>query len=121
MKRLLPGLVGLLLGLGLGLAVADDWPQWRGPERTGVSREKGLLQEWPKEGPKLLWKTTEVGNGFSTPSVVGGRVYLIGSRDQDEYAFCLDVKDGKTLWSTKFGKVGRNEGPQYPGSRSTPT
>src|SRR5689334_10046576 len=102
-------------------ARAADWPQWRGPDRTGVSAETGLLKEWPKDGPKLLWKNTDVGSGLSTPSVVGNRIYFISNRDQDEYAVCLDVKDGKPVWQTKFGKVGCNEGPQYPGARSTPT
>ena len=48
----------------------SDWPQWRGPERSGISQEKGLLKEWPKEGPKLLWQVNDIGDGYSTPSVV---------------------------------------------------
>ena len=110
-----------VLGLGIGAAAAADWPQWRGVDREGITREKGLLQEWPKDGPKLLWKASEIGNGYSTPSVVGGKLYVISNRDQDEFLLCLDTKDGKKLWSTKIGKVGQNMGPQYPGSRSTPT
>src|SRR5436190_23565406 len=45
---------------------ADDYPQWRGPDRTGVSKEKGLLQQWPADGPKLVWKATGIGKGYST-------------------------------------------------------
>jgi outer membrane protein assembly factor BamB len=111
-----------LLAAGLALAaVAADWPQWRGPDRTGVSRETGLLKEWPKTGPKLLWKAADVGDGYSTPAVVGGRVYLLSNRGDDESALALNAEDGKTVWSTRVGKVGENRGPQYPGARSTPT
>jgi outer membrane protein assembly factor BamB len=120
-RRLLLGLMGLL-GIGIGMAFANDWPQWRGPERTGSSTETGLLKEWPKDGPKLLWELKDIGNGYSTPSVVGNRLYVISNRDKDEYLLCLDAKDGKPIWQTKFGKVGPNTPlMSYPGSRSTPT
>jgi outer membrane protein assembly factor BamB len=114
--------VGLLAtGLLCQAARGDDWPQWRGPDRTGLSKEKGLLKEWPKDGPKLLWEQKDIGGGFSTPAVVGDRLYLMTNRDDDESATALEVKDGKPAWSTKVGKVGKNMGPQYPGTRSTPT
>jgi len=73
--------------------LAADWPQWRGPDRTGVSKETGLLKEWPKEGPKQLWKNNEVGGGYSTPSVAGGRVYLLGSKDGQEYLIVLETEN----------------------------
>jgi outer membrane protein assembly factor BamB len=100
---------------------ADDWPQWRGPDRTGVSKETGLLKEWPKGGPTLLWKKKGIGGGYSTPAVVGDRVYLMADRKGEEYVVALAVKDGSEAWATRVGKVGRNKGPQYPGARSTPT
>ena len=100
---------------------ADDWPQWRGVHRDGTSKENGLLKSWPKDGPKQLWKNTEIGGGFSTPSIVGGHVYLIGDKDGQEYLVVLNAKDGKEQWRTKIGPVGKNNGPQYPGARSTPT
>ena len=52
-------------------AAPGDWPGWRGPDRTGVSTETGLLKEWPRGGPKLLWKAKGLGIGYSTPSVAG--------------------------------------------------
>jgi outer membrane protein assembly factor BamB len=112
--------VGLLL---LPLAVrADDWPQWRGPNRDGVSKETGLLKEWPKDGPKLLWKNEMVGGGYSTPSIVGDRVYLMGDKNDQEYLMALDAKTGKEVWTTAIGKIGANpKGMNYPGPRSTPT
>ena len=119
---------GVLVILGMpGLARAQlpaapgDWPGWRGADRTGVSPETGLLREWPEGGPKLLWKVTGMGGGYSTPSVAAGRVYLMGSKAGEEYALALDAKDGKTLWETKVGPVGKDGPPSYPGPRSTPT
>jgi outer membrane protein assembly factor BamB len=100
---------------------ADDWPQWRGVHRDGISKETGLLKTWPKDGPKLAWKNPDVVGGYSTPSIVGDRVYLMGDKDKEEYLIALDAKDGKEQWRTKIGKVGVNKGMQYPGARSTPT
>ncbi len=105
------------------LALADDWPQWRGPRRTGLSAEKGLLPEWPAGGPKLLWQVKDLGSGYSTPAVVGSRLFVISNRGMDdERVQALSTTDGKLLWSTRIGKVGNpDQQPSYPGSRSTPT
>src|SRR3981081_4446391 len=103
-------------------ANADDWPQWRGPQRNGISKETGLLKEWPKDGPKLLWQVKDVGDGYSTPAVVGDYLYLLSNKGKDdEFVQARKVKDGEQAWSTRLGKVGANKGPQYPGARSTPT
>ncbi len=100
-------------------ANAADWPQWRGPHRDGISQETGLLKQWPKEGPKLLWRVDNVDFGYSTPAVAGGRIYLISNKGKlDEFALALDARDGSKLWSTHLGKVASNN---YPGSRATPT
>jgi outer membrane protein assembly factor BamB len=102
---------------------ADDWPQWRGPQRDGVSQEKGLLKEWPATGPKLIWHVTDLGSGFSTPSVVGNRLYLLSNNGtQDELVKALSAIDGKPIWSTRIGRVGNpTQQPSYPAARSTPT
>jgi outer membrane protein assembly factor BamB len=115
-----------LLIVGVSLfslpALGADWPQWRGPERNGISRETGLLQQWPADGPKLLWQIQELGSGYSTPSVVGDRLYVLSNEGmEDEFVRCLAVADGKLIWSARIGSVGANQGPQYPGVRSTPT
>jgi hypothetical protein len=68
--RLTLGFLVALVSL-LALARADDWPQWRGLKRDGHSRETGLLKEWPKDGPKLIWQVKDLGSGYSTPSVAG--------------------------------------------------
>jgi outer membrane protein assembly factor BamB len=108
-----------LLALSAGAA---DWPQWRGPHRDGISQETGLLKAWPKGGPSLLWENKDIGYGFSTPAVAGDRLFLISNKGMDdEYVQALSAADGKQIWSRRIGKVGVNKGPQYPGSRSTPT
>lgn len=100
---------------------AADWPQWRGPERTGVSKETNLLQQWPADGPPLLWKVNDLGTGYSSPSIAKGVIYLQTTKGDTEHCIALNEKDGKTLWSTAIGKVGKNQGPQYPGTRASVT
>ena len=101
-------------------ASADDWPQWRGPERTGKSKETGLLKSWPTGGPKQVWKTTGLGGGYVTPSVARGRIFGSGYRGSDEFVWALGETDGKEIWSVKTSGAERNIG--YPeGPRSTPT
>jgi outer membrane protein assembly factor BamB len=118
-SRVLAGLLLLACPVLISLR-ADDWPGWRGPDRTGVSAEKGLLAAWPPEGPKLLWSVTGLGGGYASPAVVGDRIFVMGSRDGDEYVHARSVQGGKPLWSVKIGKVGANRGPNYPGPRATP-
>jgi outer membrane protein assembly factor BamB len=104
------------------LARAADWPQWRGPDRSGISQEQGLAAKWPAAGPNLLWQITDLGAGYSAPAVAGDRLFVISNRGaDDEFVQARAAADGKELWSTTLGKVGPNDGPQYPGSRSTPT
>ena len=101
---------------------AEDWPGWRGPQRNGISTETGLLTEWPTEGPKLIWQAHDLGEGYSTPSIVGDRLYLVSNKGtDDEFVLALSIEDAKQIWSTRIGKVGPNKGPQYPGARSTPS
>lgn len=113
----------LFLALVAANLSAADWPQWRGPKRDGVSKETGLLKSWPPEGPKLLWQVKDLGGGYSTPSVAGGRVYVMSNTGlEDEFVKALDVRDGSQIWSTRVGKVGEpDQQPNYPAARSTPT
>ena len=101
-----------------------DWPQWQGPNRDGISKETGLLQNWPKGGPKLLWKINGIGASYSTPSIAAGRIFLMGNKGKDkdkiEYLYALDERDGKQLWQLSIGPV-RHDGGGYPGPRCTPT
>ncbi|MBM3818395.1 MAG: PQQ-like beta-propeller repeat protein [Acidimicrobiia bacterium] len=97
-----------------------DWPQWRGPERTGISRETGLLQQWPPSGPPVVWTVTTVGGGYGSISVSGERVFVQGLRNGQSIVSVLNRADGKGLWSKALGPSG-NGGGQGPGPRGTPT
>src|SRR5258705_8325927 len=111
----------MLLAAGvIPAAWAADWPQIRGPQRTGTSQETGLLAEWPKQGPKLLWQLSDIGDGYGMPAVVGGRIYVMSNRGmENEFVQALSVEDGKILWTTRLGNVGNpNMQPSYPMARS---
>jgi outer membrane protein assembly factor BamB len=114
------GLVTLALTLPFA-ALGADWPQWRGPDRNGVSKEKGLLQKWPEGGPPLAWTFKDAGTGFTAPAVVGGTVYSMGARKADEYVFALDNK-GQQKWATKIGTAYDWEGNTWNyGPNATPS
>jgi outer membrane protein assembly factor BamB len=103
-------------------ALAADWPQWRGPDRMDVSMETGLLKAWPKAGPPLLWKSNNLGIGFSGPAIVGDRLYTMGARDEVEYVLALDANNGKELWHTKLGPIFTFEDNRWgDGPRGTPS
>ncbi len=95
-----------------------DWPSWRGPDRNGLSKERGLLKDWPADGPTLLWKYSDLGTGFSTPSVAGGNLFVLGADEKKvESLICIDASTGQRQWATPFGATAGG----YPGPRSTPT
>jgi hypothetical protein len=88
--RCLPTVFIILLAGALG-ASAADWPQWRGPNRDGISAETGLLAEWPSGGPPVVWKTQGLGEGYSSLAIAGGKIYTQGQRGRQEYILALDV------------------------------
>lgn len=101
-----------------GRARADDWPQFRGPNRDNISKETGLLRSWPAGGPKVLW-TTEVCQGYAGAAVFRGRVYL---NDYDTKASqwlvrCLSLADGTELWRYREAKEIR---PNHAITRTVP-
>lgn len=101
-----------------GTIAQAESPTFRGPERDGIFPADGLAQEWPADGPKLLWSAKGLGEGFSSMAVADGRIYTTGMKDGQGSVFALDL-NGKTLWKTGYGPV--HEGAGFPGSRSTPT
>lgn len=133
MKRYLTGLAKpfLLFTVCAGLLVvsqvdAADWPQFRGPDRTGVSQETGLLRSWPPEGPPLAWRAKGAGRGYASVVIAQDRLYTMGDRpstvrDKDEYLLCFSVSDGKQLWKTRLGPAWNKGTSNWEGSRSTPT
>jgi outer membrane protein assembly factor BamB len=116
-------LIGLFSwGILLSCASADDWPQWQGPDRNAISKERGLLKEWPKPGPPLAWEIKGLGGGDSAPSIAAGRIFGMGNRGDDEVTWALSEKDGKELWATRLGPAfqqGVPQGKEGPGC--TPT
>jgi outer membrane protein assembly factor BamB len=99
--------------------IVDDWPQWRGPRRDGVSAETGLLKQWPAGGPRLAWQAKGAGEGYSSFSVAGGRLYTLGARDGTEYVIAFDVASGKRIWEVAHGR--RFDNDRGDGPRATPT
>jgi outer membrane protein assembly factor BamB len=82
-------------------AKAEDWPCWRGPRRDGISRETGLLKEWPRGGLKQLWKA-DLSGGFSAVAVAGGRVFTQTKEKNQEVVLCLDAASGRELWRYRY-------------------
>ncbi len=120
MKRAL-----LLVGIAISLVhqamaqSAANWPQWRGPNRDGISKETGLLKQWPAEGPPLAWKATGAGRGYSSFSMSNGRMYTMGLRGDREFIVAFDVATGKEVWASPHGTAFRND--RGDGPRGTPT
>jgi len=116
--------LGFLAALGAVVLASDPpenggfWPQWRGPQRDGVSTETGLLRSWPQDGPPKVWTANGLGAGFSSVAVAGGRVVTMGDRRDGQYVIALDEATGRELWATRVG--GRHD-DEYGGPRGTPT
>ncbi|HJZ12203.1 MAG TPA: PQQ-binding-like beta-propeller repeat protein [Acidobacteriota bacterium] len=110
-------LVTLLLTL-TAITFAADWPQWRGLNRDGISKETGLAQGWPKTGPTVVWRVP-IGEGYSAVSIAAGRLYTMDAKDPDEFVVCLNQADGKVLWRIRIDEMFNND--QGNGPRSTPT
>lgn len=109
----------LCISLDVAAQTAGEWPQWRGPNRDGVSKETGLLKQWPAGGPPLAWKATGAGRGYSSFAVSNNRLYTMGLRGDREYVIAFDVATGKEVWATANGKAFRND--RGDGPRGTPT
>jgi outer membrane protein assembly factor BamB len=109
----------LLLPAAVWTTATDDWPQWRGPNRDGISRETGLLQAWPRGGPPLAWRAQGAGEGYSSFAVAGDRLYTLGARGGDEFVIAFSAADGRKLWETRLGR--RFDNDRGGGPRGTPT
>lgn len=111
------GAVTLLFSVVLTFSTtASDWMQWRGPNHDGVSPETGLLDSWPEKGPKLLWKSEDMGVGYSNLTFYDGKVFSMGDNGDESYIYALDAKNGEGLWAVPVGRAGGT----YEGTRCTP-
>jgi len=118
-SKIAVGLAGVLLAFsGTSMAAANEWPQWRGSNHDGLSMETGLLKQWPAGGPKLVWKVTDLGAGFSSVSVVKGRIFTMGDVAGVSQMIAIEESTGKKIWSVNLGEAGGGGG--YPGTRATP-
>lgn len=118
----IPALVVLLSSTFVAAAPGAggaSWPQFRGPNRDGLSSETGLLDKWPEGGPKLLWTAKGAGGGYSSVAIVGGRFYTMGAIGDDEFVFAYDLANGKQVWKQRNGA--RYDNDRGYGPRGTPT
>ena len=116
---------GWIIGAGaagvaslLPAAQGSDWPQFRGPDRNGISKETGLLRKWPAGGPKVRW-SVPVTQGYAAAAIVGGRVY---HHDYDEAKSewcvnCRSLADGKLIWQFREAREIR---PNHAITRTVP-
>ena len=117
MRRILT--FAVTVSLGAGVLHAADWPQWQGPDRDRVSKETGLLKEWPAGGPKVVWTATGLGSGYGSMAVAGTRVFVQGMRGTTSTVIALNRADGKEVWAKALGQPQDND--RGPGPRGTPT
>jgi outer membrane protein assembly factor BamB len=114
MKNILVLFFFLLFGSTI---MAQDWPQFLGPDRNSTSPQKNILRTWPETGPEVLW-ITDIGIGYGGPVVKDGKVYLL---DRDEKVGdkmrCFDLNTGNELWKFEYDAAGS---VMFPGSRSVP-
>src|SRR3954447_156680 len=117
-RRLLPAALAALCLWG-GTLRADDWPQFLGPNRDGVSAEKGLLASWPRVGPQVLWQK-KVGEGYSGPVVADGKLILFHRVGDNDVVLCLDATKGGQFWKFAYPTAYRDELGKGDAPRATP-
>ncbi|RIK82280.1 MAG: serine/threonine protein kinase [Planctomycetota bacterium] len=101
---------------------AEDWPQWRGPDRNAISPEVGLLQQWPEGGPPLVWRADGLGGGYSAPAISAGRIFGMSYRGDQEVVWARSESGGQELWAKPLGPANREGMPQgSEGPGCTPT
>ena len=108
-----------LTSLGASSVFAQDWPQWRGPNRDASAASFKAPKTWPKELTQK-WKVT-VGEGVATPALVGDRLYVFSREQGNEITRAINAADGQELWQEKYESLGATGGAaQHSGPRSSP-
>jgi len=118
MKR---NLISVIAVIALLLSAADSFGQvygWRGPGRTGIYNETGLMKSWPSSGTALIWEVEGIGMGYSSATVTNDAVYITGVRG-DKDVLTAFSQDGKKKWDIEYGTMSNVN--SYPESRCTPT
>ncbi|HAM10560.1 MAG: hypothetical protein A2X04_06445 [Bacteroidetes bacterium GWF2_41_9] len=110
-------LLTLLICIVFSNIVAGQLYEWRGPDRTGIYNETGLLKKWPDGGPKLIWESQGMGYGFSSPTVTEDAVYVTGRKESNDVLVALTL-EGKKKWEVIYGKAWMTN---HDGTRCTPT
>jgi outer membrane protein assembly factor BamB len=110
-------LLTLLLCSATAAIAYSQLYEWRGPDRTGIYNETGLLKKWPDGGPKLLWEAAKIGDGYSSPTVTDDALFVTGRKDSSDVLTAMTL-DGKIKWETVYGKAWM---ANHTGSRCTPT
>lgn len=106
----------LFVAMGTSTAMAQDWPQWRGPDRDARAASFNAPETWPKD-LKKGW-SVDVGSGDASPSLVGDKLYVFTKQGGDEVLACLNAADGKEVWKEKYptvnvsGPAGGHAGPR---------
>lgn len=111
--------VALMSALAPSLACAEQWPQWRGPDRSNRSTETGLFGTWRADGPPLAWTASGMGAGYASVAVSGSTVFTTGNQAERQAVVAVDAKTGQVKWTTPISPTNPEHG--YGGSRSTPT
>ncbi|MEK6237603.1 MAG: PQQ-like beta-propeller repeat protein, partial [Planctomycetales bacterium] len=101
------------------LAIAEDWPQWRGPNRDGRASDVNLITDWENNPPKLAWTAEGLGSGYGSVSVVGGKAFVTGNFADGQGVAAINIADGQLIWTTALTDSAPRHSRQ--GSRSTPT
>jgi outer membrane protein assembly factor BamB len=111
-------MVAAALAAPLAPAAGDDWPQWRGPLRNGISAETGFLAGWPEgAAPKPAWRA-EVGKGHAAAAVKDGRLFIAGWDGREDTVYCFEAARGALIWKQSYPS---RTIFQWPGPRATPT
>ena len=111
--------IGLSAFAGDGVARAADWPNWRGPDYNGISKETGWTASKINSNTKPLWKAS-VGTGFSTIAVSGGRAYTMGNTNNEDTVYCFDAETGSVIWKHSY-RAPLDSGNYEGGPSATPT
>ncbi len=119
--------IGIIIFNFVGILVLaqqkGEWPCFHGIDRTNKSKETGLLEKWPENGPEQLWTVSGLGKGYSSMSIAGGYLYTAGMIEKQTYVFAFDLS-GKQVWKKQNGtswQTTMSHARAYTGSRSTPT